>query len=292
MLKISCFHSGIAEHTLRKTPCVMLVGGFDGLHAGHRELLKKAKAYGLPVGVMSLWGGKGKPLFTVREREEIFARAEIDFAFFLPFDEIKELSPKEFSAFLCELFCVRAFVCGEDFRFGKNASGDWKSLRKETGVETIALPLLSLSGEKIGSSVVKRALDKGDIPTANELLQEKFFLSGMVERDRGIGRTLSFPTANIGYPNEKYPLPYGVYETETMVGNKTYKGVTNFGSRPTFDDSKVVTETYLDGFSGDLYGKTLSVRFVRFLRDVVRFSNAEELKKQLREDVRRVQNND
>ena len=291
-MTVQCFSENLSEEKLHQTPCVLLTGGFDGLHAGHKALIEKAKQSRLPIGVMSITGGKGEPLFTVPEREEIFFRAGADFCFFLAFEKIKRFSPEEFCSLLLDRFCVQAFVCGEDFRFGKDAHGTPETLKKQTGKETAVMPLVFKDGEKVGSTAVKRAILNKDLPTANLLLGETFFLKGEVRKDRGVGRTLGFPTANISYPNGKYPLPLGVYETETEVDGKIYRGITNYGARPTFSNGTVVTETYLDGFTGDLYGKTLSVRFVRFLRETVRFDGVEELKERLKKDVRRVREND
>ena len=111
-------------------------------------------------------------------------------------------------------------------------------------------------------------------------------------KDRGVGKTIGFPTANIRYPKDKFPIKKGVYQTCVCIDGKAYNGITNFGARPTFDDSTVVTETYLDGFSGDLYGKTLEVQFKRFLREIKKFDSVEELQRQLQTDIRRVREND
>ena len=145
-----------------------------------------------------------------------------------------------------------------------------------------------MGGEKISSGKIKAFLGDGKVENANVLLGEEFFLCGKVEKDRQIGRTIGFPTANIPYPQDKFPLKTGVYETNVTVDNKTYKGITNYGARPTFDNERVVTETYLDGFSGDLYGKELTVHFVRFLRGVTKFESVDALKKQLEKDINRV----
>ena len=128
--------------------------------------------------------------------------------------------------------------------------------------------------------------------TANALLGENFFLLGKVIKDRQVGRTLGFPTANILYPNEKFPLKEGVYETKIYVDGDTYRGITNYGARPTFDNSDVLTETYIDGFSGDLYGKTLKIEFVQYLRDIQKFDSVDELKEQLAKDIGRIKNHD
>ena len=274
------------------TGTAMLLGGFDGLHIGHRRLLSCAKASGLPVGVMTIIGGKDEALFTFPEREDIFRRAGLDFVYELDFAEIKELSPKEFLALLEKDFSPKLFVCGDDFRFGKGAQGTAETIKQATQVRVEVENLLTMDGEKISTRTVKRLLEDGEIEKANALLGEEFFLVGEVYRDRGVGKTLGFPTANIAYPHNKFPLKHGVYETRVTLDGKAYKCITNFGARPTFDDTQTPTETYLDGYTGELYGKTLTVRFVRFLREITKFENAKALQKQLCEDIRRVREND
>ncbi len=270
----------------------MLLGGFDGLHLGHRELLSRAQKSGLPVGAMTIVGGKEGAIFTAKERERIFSRAGADFIVELPFAQIKDMTPAEFLTLLEENFAPKLYVCGEDFRFGANAAGT-PSVIKERGQGCVeVLPLLKMEGEKVSSGTVKKHLAAGDMERANRLLGERFFLLGEVEKDRQVGRTLGFPTANIAYPKEKFPLKKGVYETRVKVGDREYKGITNYGARPTFENERVVTESYLDGFNGDLYGKTLAVEFVRFLREVRKFDGAEGLKAQLQYDIERVRRND
>ena len=270
----------------------MLLGGFDGLHVGHRRLLSYAKESGLPVGVMTIIGGKQGNLFTFEERERIFTQNGVDFVFELPFEEIKSLTATEFITLLTEKFNPKVFVCGEDFRFGAGAQGTPEILKQSTQVRVEILPLVEVQGEKISSRQIKTLLSAGEIQKANALLGEEFFLTGKVEKDRQIGRTMHFPTANIPYAKEKYPLKQGVYETRVTVEGTTYKGITNYGARPTFDNEKVTTETYLDGFHGDLYGKILTVQFTRYLRDIQKFESMDALKTQLQEDIRRVREHD
>nr|MBR6778020.1 riboflavin biosynthesis protein RibF [Clostridia bacterium] len=270
----------------------LLLGGFDGLHLGHRQLLACAKKYPYSIGVMTIFGGKGDCIFTQEERRLVFKEAGADFVFELPFEEIKSLSPEAFISLLQKEFSPRAVVCGEDFRFGAQAKGTPTDL-KESGFSNVeVLPLLEKDGKKISSAVIKGYLENGVIPRANTLLGERFFLFGEVKKDRQVGRTLGFPTANIAYPKEKFSLKLGVYETRVSVDGAEYKGITNYGARPTFDNTHVWTETYLDGFSGDLYGRKLKVEFVRFLRKIERFESVEELQKQLNTDIRRVRNYD
>ena len=270
---------------------VMLLGGFDGLHVGHRQLLQKAKQTGLPVGIMCIVGGKeNQSLFTLSEREDVFARAGIDFVFELPFTEIKTLSQTEFLGLLTDNFQPSVFVCGEDFRFGYGAKGTPESIKKETGVRVEICPKLCVDGETVSTTMVKKLLTQGNVEKAGEILGERFFLLGEVFEDRGVGRTLGFPTANIRYPHDKYSLKQGVYHTTVEIDGKRYQGITNYGNRPTFDSEDVLTETYLDGFVGTLYGKTLKIEFVRYLREIRKFDNANALQRQLQTDIRTVRN--
>lgn len=271
----------------------LLLGGFDGLHLGHRFLLSRAKRSGLPVGIMTIFGGKdGQSLFTEKERRTLFFESGVDFCLELSFSEIKHLTPDIFLELLRERFQIKLFVCGEDFRFGIGATGTPAFLKEQGQVCVESYPLLTLDGEKVSSSTVKNALSAGEIERANSLLETPFFLLGEVVKDRQVGRTIGFPTANVFYPKEKFPLKIGVYETETEVDGVIYRGITNYGTRPTFEDDTLLTETYLDGFEGDLYGKTIKIKFKRFMRPLKKFENAEALKAQLEEDIRRVRNYD
>lgn len=270
----------------------MALGGFDGAHIGHKILIDRAKSTGRTVGIMTISGGKsGKSLFTALERESIFRCNGIDFALELAFEEIKDIPPKEFIEFLEKECNAELFVCGEDFRFGKGALGTPETI-KALGKKVFVEKILYDGDEKVGSSLIKQCLEKGEIERANALLGFSFFLQGEVVKDRGVGGQIGFPTANILYPNEKFPLKQGVYETLVFVDGKEYKGITNYGARPTFDNDKVVTETHLISYMGDLYGKNLQVRFVKKLRENKKFESVEKLKEQLEKDVRRVMKDD
>ena len=270
----------------------MLLGGFDGLHVGHRQLLSRAKTYNLPVGVMTIVGGKDDGLFTFAERESIFRANGVDFVFELTFSEIKDLSPSAFLELLQKEFAPKAFICGEDFRFGAGASGTPKWIEEWGQVRVEVLSLVEIAGEKVSSRNVKSLLQDGKIEEANLRLGERFFLMGKVEKDRQVGRTLGFPTANIAYPQGKFALKKGVYETRVFVDEKEYKGITNYGARPTFENESVWTETYLDDFDGNLYGKELKLEFVRYMREITKFGSAEELKAQLTKDIQAVKKDD
>jgi riboflavin kinase/FMN adenylyltransferase len=275
---------------MEKTKCVFLLGGFDGLHIGHKSLIERAKTFRLPVVLMTIDGIKGGSLFTVEERESAFMRAGIDRVALFDFAQIRDLDYRAFADLITSRFDVAAFVCGEDFRFGRDAEGTPALLEKHTGIPVHAEPLLKINGAKVSSTKLKAYLLIGDMPRANAMLCEPYFIRGEVIKDRGIGKTLGFPTANIPYPDGKFELRKGVYHTEVTVDGKTYRGITNFGARPTFGEDATTTETYLDGFAGDLYGQVVEVRFLRYLRGIKRFLSENELKKQLEHDLWRVKN--
>lgn len=272
---------------------VLLFGGFDGLHTGHKKLLETSKKYRLPIGITTIFGCKNSDaVFTVEERRDIFKNAGFAFVCETAFEDIKDFSAETFAKTLKDEYNVKAFVCGTDFRFGKGAKGTPEMLKETSKTEVEVEEILMLDGEKISSTAVKKCLDSGDVVTANKLLGDNFFLIGEVVLGRQVGRGLGFPTANIAYPQGKFALKKGVYETRVILDGKAYPAITNYGARPTFDNGQVLTETYIDGYTGDLYGKKIKVEFVRFLREVNKFNCAKALRVQLEEDIRRVRNHD
>lgn len=271
---------------------VMTLGGFDGAHIGHKILIRRAKETGRTVGMMTISGGKqGKSLFTDEEKESVFFLSGVDFILSLEFEKIKDLSPEEFIAYLESECDVKTFVCGKDFRFGKGACGSPEQI-KNLGKTVFVEEILYDGKDKVGVSLIKKYLENGEIEKANALLGFEFFLDGVVVKDRGVGSKIGFPTANIYYPENKFPLKQGVYETRVLVDGKEYKGITNYGARPTFNNEDLTTETHLISYTGSLYGEKLRIRFVRRLRDIQKFSSEKELKEQLKNDLKGVQGND
>lgn len=270
--------------------CALLLGGFDGLHKGHETLLAAAKATGREVAAIAISGGKGLPIYTEEERNYIFTKSGISAVYPLDFAKIKDMSAEEFAPAVKERIAPAVCFCGEDFRFGAGGKASGEDFEKLSGVPVRVLPVLKdENGEKIGAERIKTLIENGDVSAANELLCGGFILIGEVKKDRGVGAKIGFPTANIFYPPEKTRLKEGVYETRAEIGGRIYKGITNFGARPTFSNDTVVTETHFLGFSGDLYGKTLTIRFVRFLREIKAFSGVNELIAQLKTDKKRVE---
>lgn len=278
-------------------PALLVLGCFDAIHAGHRDLLKKAKLQakinGLDLGVMMFRDGKGgKLVYSFEERCAFLEQYNVKFVLAVDFnDEFKSIAPLDFLHAVEDQINVKAYMSGKDFRFGAGAKGKSSTLKnyaedEENGVWYMPVKDVDFEGVKISTTLIKSCLDEGNVAKANALLGSEFSVSGEVVRGEGRGSTVvGFPTVNIVYPEWKHPLKHGVYSVKCLVGDIDYQGIANFGTCPTFGDERVALEVYLEGFSGDLYGQVLTIRFVDFIRDIEQFASAEELSGQLQNDL-------
>lgn len=282
-------------------PCALVLGGFDGLHLGHRVLLSEAKKTGLPVAVTTMFGGKGKALFTRAEREFLFARAGVDIAIEIAFTQtFQDTSAQDFLVALFRSVDARLLVCGEDFRFGRDAEGTAELLKRYAKDVSIQKTVEAFSGEsgraqKISTSACKSYLEAGELPALNAYLEtadfygSAYFVQGEVEHGREVGRTYGFPTLNLSAAEEKLLPPDGVYGGLCATPKGNFPTILNIGSRPTFGVSERKIEAYLYGFSGDLYGATVRLYPTEFYRPIEKFSSAEALKAQLQKDISRLE---
>ncbi len=282
-------------------PCALVLGGFDGLHLGHRALLAVAKKYGLPVAVTTIFGGKGKALFTRAEREFLFARAGVDFVCEIAFTEqFENTSAEDFLATLLENIHARILICGEDFRFGRGVLGTAELLKRHVPNVLVQKTVKYFAEEsggmrKFSTTACKAALKAGDLPRLNASLETRdffgstYFLQGEVEHGRKVGRTYGFPTLNLTPPPEKLLPPDGVYGGLCATPQGNFPTILNIGARPTFGVGERKIEAYLDGFSGDLYGQTVRIYPIEFYRPIEKFQSAEALKTQLQKDISRLQ---
>ena len=274
---------------------LLALGCFDGVHPGHRALLKKARAeadrLGIPLGVWSPAGAKttGR-LLTLEEKLSVFASLGVDFYIEVPFEEIRDLSPMEFvEGYLMDRYAVRALACGENFTFGKDGQGDAETLQMMAAFFTritYIVPLESEGGAPISSNRVRTCLAEGDLEGAKRLLGENYGFHATVEAGRRVGRALGFPTANLPLPKGS-PLKRGVYALWVWVDGKRLPALANVGVHPTFQQAEEpLLEAYLlKDPECPLYGKELRVEFLRFLRPERAFSSPEELKAQISRDV-------
>lgn len=291
------------EKYQEREPKVIALGFFDSVHIGHIALIEKAKEVAkqkaFESAVFTFKNDLSKVvkdsnglIFTYYERLKKLENLHIQSVIFANFTkEFSNLSPEEFIKILSEEFSIKAIVCGVDYKFGKGGLGNvdlLKCICKKYGVEVFVQEEIKSGKERVSTSKIKNLLCSGTIKEANSLLGSPYFIIGKVVKDRQVGKVLGFPTANVKIDGEKAPLKIGVYKTSVILDGKKYSCITNYGARPTFSLDEVLTETYIDGFSGDLYGKEITVYFEEYLRDCVKFDSVDELIKQLEKDLEKI----
>ena len=277
-------------------PALVVLGCFDAVHIGHQALLKKAKLNakinGLDLGVMMFADGKGgRQVFTFEERVAMLEQYNAKFILRIDYtEEFKKTSAQDFLENLEQHINLKGYMSGKDFRFGAGAKGKSSTLKKyaedeDNAVWYEAVKDVALDGEKVSTTLIKQCLEEGKINKASQLLGRQYFVSGEVCEGHGRGKQLGFPTANIAYPENKVLVAPGVYGVEAEIDGTAYKGVANCGPRPTFGEDSYTLEVYFEGLSEDLYGKTVTVRFLNYIRGIRKFATAEELAAQIAVDA-------
>ena len=281
-----------------KKPKAVTIGNFDGIHKGHQALINKTKEISTENKVESLiltFNKLPKEIFspdTVQRlydnkiKESILSSYKINTLLSIDFNEIKEYS----ADFFCEEILIKKLntqylIIGENFKFGKDRSGDIEKLRKYSGkkaFELIVPKLETHNGVKISSSRIRNLLNQGDIIGARECLGRDYMLSGTVVSGEKLGRKLGYPTANIRLEYD-YPLD-GVYLTRTVIEEKNYVGLASLGNKPTFNGSEKILEVFILDFDEDIYSQNIEVYFLEEIRKQIKFSNEDELIKQMNED--------
>ena len=274
------------------------LGVFDGVHLGHRTVIDRAVALGsgeLRSVVFTFKQGtvtnKGKVrLLSDEDKLYRLSQRRVDLVCMPDFNLVKDLSAEEFvREILVNRLSCRYAVCGRDFRFGHGAEGNVQLLEKlghELGFEAVVLEKLVLGNETVSSTKIKEHIAAGEIVRASELLGYRFGYRLPVIHGRELGRTWSFPTINQLLPPEIVMPRFGVYASRVKVDGRRYTGVTNIGVKPTVGREKApLSETYIIGFNGDLYGKVLQVSLERFLRPEQRFESIDALRAQIARDT-------
>lgn len=279
---------------IRETePCSLALGAFDGLHRGHMAVIRAAAKppFADRAGVLTFSSSPsgGAALITAEEKEKLLLEAGISRLYSLCFSQVKDIPAEEFfQTTLLERCKAKRLCCGGDFRFGKGARGDVPMLRalcEQAGVELTVLPAVEEDGEKISSTRIRAAVKEGDIPTANRLLGRPFGYAGEVVHGNHIGTRLGFPTINQPLPEHFATPPFGVYASFVELGGEKYFSVTNIGVKPTVGSDRVLAETWIPAFSGDLYGKRLRLSLLYFIRPERKFDSLEELKAEIQKNA-------
>jgi riboflavin kinase/FMN adenylyltransferase len=283
---------------------LLTIGVFDGVHRGHQHLIarlrERARREELLPGVVTfrqhpedlLSPGRTLPFLTdVETRTRLLRNEGVDIIVPLSFTkELAGLEPRRFVELLREHLKMRGLVVGPDFALGKGRRGDIATLRrlgKEMGFSVTAVPPLKLNGEVVSSTSIRQALADGDMRKYRELSGHPFSLKGRVVTGAGRGAGLGFPTANLEVSAGQALPADGVYASLAHINGQVFHSMTNIGVSPTFGNTERTVESYLVDYRGDLYGTDLMVDIVARLRDEKKFASADELKKQLAEDVRK-----
>ncbi len=279
------------------------IGTFDGVHIGHRKildrLLKNAQNLGLKSTVLTFFPHPRmvlqkdagiKLLNTLGEKVSILERLGLDYLVVHPFtEEFSRLTAEEFVADnLLKGLNMKKIIIGYDHRFGRNRNADINDLKAYGDLWDFAveeIPVQEIDEVSVSSTKIRKALEEGHIRKANKYLDYHYMLTGIVQKGKGLGKQLHFPTANL-HIREPYKLvpKNGVYVVQSTLFGKKVHGMMNIGFNPTVNGTEKSIEIHFFDFDEDLYGKEIQVELLDRLRDEQKFGSVEELKLQLQKD--------
>ena len=278
----------------------LALGLFDGVHLGHRRVLGAAlrgRDDGLIPGVFTFEAscaarkGTGGYLYDDALRADILREeCGMEYICSMPFREISDMSGEEFAGrLLCDGLRARHICCGRDFRFGAGAAcgvGELAGFGRRFGFTVEVVEDVRLDGQIVSSSAVRSLLLAGKPGEAGALLGAPYRICREVVHGAALGRTIGFPTLNQAFADGQLVPRFGVYAARALAGDTWYPALTNIGRKPTVDYTGApLAETYLDGFSGDLYGRTVEVQLLAFLRPEQKFRDLAALTAQMHRDL-------
>lgn len=283
---------------------IVTSGTFDGVHVGHQKILERlhetAKELKGESVVITFWPhpryvlsnieNELKLLSTIEEKIELLDKNKVDHLIIIPFTkEFSQMTSEEFiQEILIRKIRTKKLVIGYDHRFGKNREGSFDYLKENEakyGFAIEEIPEEDVHNIAVSSTKIRNALLGGEVEIANEFLGRYYSLRGTVMEGDKIGRKLGYPTANI-YLKENYKLipGDGIYAGLISVKNKKYKGLIYIGERPTIEGIKRNIEAFIFDFKENIYGESIEVSFIKFIRGDMKFDNLEELKIQIKND--------
>ena len=289
---------------------IILIGNFDGLHIGHQKLFKLAKNYKKKfkqkIGVVTFepvpkmfFNKKIKNfrISNIKQKNKILKNLGVDFIIVKRFD--KKFSKIKSNYFIREILYkklnAKYIFVSNNFRFGNKREGNVKQLIKNEKTYNYKIinpkPLIS-KNKIISSTLIRGLLKKGDLKKTNILLNRNWSIEGIVQKGRQQGKKIGFPTCNIDIQDYVVAMP-GVYAVRVYQKNKQnyLKAIANLGYRPTFNQKKILLEVHIFNFTRNLYDKYLSVEFIKFIRKEKKFSNANQLRKQIQSDLKTAKRN-
>ena len=286
---------------LKENGTVVVLGNFDGVHRGHKMILKNAiekakeKGYKTIVYTFNEYPSKRENrIMTPVEKAFLIDKIGIEYLYLEEFDNVKNFTPEEFvEKILVRKFNVKEIFCGFNFTFGKGKSGNIKTLGKIISSNyqdriglNIQQPVLDSENEVISSTRIRQYIKNTELLKAKELLSHNLIIIGEVIHGKKLGRTIGFPTANLKFENKIYP-EFGVYGAKIHIqgDDKVYNGVMNIGRNPTVDVGVLSVETNIFDFSEDIYGKIILIEVLENIRYEKKFNSVEELKEQIGKDA-------
>lgn len=283
-------------------PCVVALGTFDGLHRGHLDVIGTAKQEAEHTGAkLAVFTFSNHPLewinpahvpvalVTPAVKLQLLESLGVDVLIDIPFNQlVADLLPQQFLERLSALN-YSCLVVGENFTYGQRGVGNVYTLAASAqamGFKLIVRKLVSNNGTIVSSTEIRRLITAGEVQQAAKMLGRSYSISGIVAHGNERGRLLGYPTANLELVDAYVAIPLGgVYAVRAYVDGGVYGGMANIGKNPTFGDvEKPRLETNIFGFSGDIYGKTLTIEFLQRIRGEVKFAGIDALKAQLAQD--------
>lgn len=284
---------------------IVTIGTFDGVHVGHQKIIKrlmelKTKQGGETV-LFTFDPHPRKILFpeqtdlklitTTEEKCELLKRFGVDHVLIFPFTKIfSQMQARDYiSDIISKGLKTKTLVIGYDHRFGSNREGNIETLKELSSTYQFEVEEISaqeINQLNISSTRIRKAIEEGDVQTANEYLGYQFFVSGIVIKGKQLGRTLGYPTANLFVEEKDKLIPkVGVYAVNVIISEARYKGMLNVGTNPTTDiDQLIKIEVNIFDFDREIYGEGIKLEFVKRIRDEEKFANLEELKQALAND--------
>jgi len=276
------------------------IGGFDGVHLGHQELLKHTKESCNLFQIVTFdilpkkyFNNEHKLLTTNNEKIELFKKFEPSNLVFINFEHVMKFSPKTFCDILKNNMKAKSIYVGNDFKFGANREGDVDYLIKYFGeVSVNTIEDYEHNNKKISSTLIKSFLNEGHIEDANKALGYEYSLTGTVIKGNQRGSQIGFPTANLNIDKSIQIPKNGVYKVDVLLNENLYEGIMNIGYKPTVSDgTKQSLEVHIFGFNNDIYDAVLNVNFKKFIRDEIKFSSIDELIQQISKDIEDINKN-
>ena len=290
------------ENSNSDAPAILTIGTFDGVHLGHKKIIKKlvesAKRRKMRSCILTFYphprnflskSNELKMINTIKEKKEILNELGVDELIIQEFNnEFSNLSANEFIKHLLKFCKIKEIIVGFNHKFGKDREAGIDELKvygKKYGFDVCEIDAFDINQINISSTKIRNAIGAGEVELCNEYLGYNFSIDGNIVKGKSIGKKIGFPTANIRFEENYKILPKnGVYFVSCKIKNIQKFGMMNIGFNPTFGNKKLTIEVNIFDFNQDVYGENIKIEFIKFIRNEMKFQNIGELIKQIKID--------